>query len=72
MPKDDESGLVEPDITINGYPLTFAECMSVRVAIGSYRMLLSSPEVRKQLGNLAVNYEFHLANVERVFLNQRR
>jgi len=31
--KDEASGWVEPDITINGRLLSFAEAMSVRVAI---------------------------------------
>jgi hypothetical protein len=64
MPKDDESGWVEPDIIINGRALTFAECMSVRVAVSSFRMSLTSPVIRSGLGQLADNYDHHLANVE--------
>lgn len=67
MPIDRESGMVEPDITINGLPLSFAECMAVRVAISSFRMQLSSVSVRAQLGQqLAHNYDVHLSSVEQV------
>lgn len=68
MPKDDESGLVEPDIIINGRALTFAECMSVRVAVGSFRISLSAESMRNALGQLARNYDHHLANVEQTML----
>jgi len=66
--KDEASGWVEPDITINGRTLSFAEAMAVRVAIGSFRISLSDPEMRRQLGPLATNYDHHLAAVEYTML----
>lgn len=69
MPTDNESGLVEPDIIVNGRALTFAECMAVRVAVGNFRIWLSDPEMRAGLGEpLAGNYDHHLANVEQTML----
>lgn len=64
MPTDKDSGLVEPDIVVNGRALTFAECMSVRVAVSSFRLSLTSKAMRKGLGELADNYDHHLARVE--------
>ena len=64
MPIDEESGWVEPDIIVNGRALTFAECMSVRVADSSMRISLAAPTLRAGLGELAANYDHHLANVE--------
>jgi hypothetical protein len=67
MPKDESSGMIEPNIVVNGRALTFAECMSVRVAIGSFRLYVRSND--QLLGKpLAAGYDFHLANVERAML----
>jgi len=72
MPKDEESGWVEPDIIVNGRALTFAECMAVRVAVSSFRMGLTSPAMRKGLGvGLADGYDHHLACVELLMLVPR-
>jgi hypothetical protein len=69
MPTDKESGMVEPDIMINGRALTFAECMTVRVAIGSFRLGLRSAAGRHGIGQeLAENYDHHAANVEQAML----
>jgi hypothetical protein len=69
MPTAAESGLIEPDIIVNGRALTFAECMAVRVAIGSFRLSLTSPSLREGIGEgLASNYDHHLANVEQTML----
>lgn len=70
MPTHD--GLTEPDIIINGRPLTFPECMSVRVAVGSMRIALSEPTYREGIGEpLAGNYDRHLATVEQAMLRGR-
>lgn len=70
MPIDEDSGWVEPDIVINGRPLTFVECMAVRVAIGSFRLTLTAPKFRAGLGeSLAAGYDRHLAQVEQTMLN---
>jgi hypothetical protein len=72
MPTDPDSGMVEPDIVVNGYALTFAEAMSVRVAVSSMRISLTDPEHRAGIGErLAGNYDHHLANVERMMLAKR-
>lgn len=68
MPRDEETGLVEPDIVVNGKPLTFQQAMSLRVAVGGYRMLLDTPSMREHLGMLAESYVAHLVIVERLML----
>ncbi len=73
MPTDKESGMVEPDIIINGRALTFAECMSLRVAVSSFRIGLSAPSMRAGLGEgLAGGYDYHLARVEETMLRGGR
>lgn len=52
------NGLYEADVTINGERLTFAQSMTLRVAIGSFLMSLGDHEMRKALGpELARGYE---------------
>lgn len=64
MPRDPDSGLTEPDIVINGRALTFAECMTVRVALSNFRIWLSDPESRAGIGEpLAGNYARHASTV---------
>lgn len=73
MPQDKDSGLVEPDIVINGRALSFAECMAVRVAVTSFRISLTAPSMRAGLGEgLAAGYDFHLAMAEQAMLAGRR
>jgi hypothetical protein len=67
--KDELTGWVEADITINGHALSFPESMSVRVAIGSFRMWLSDVRNRAGVGeSLAAGYDRHLAAVERALM----
>ncbi len=71
MPIDPDSGWVEPDIVINGRALTFAECMSLRVAVSNFRMSLSAPMMRAGLGErLAEGYDHHLAAIEQTMLTR--
>jgi len=73
MPKDESTGLVEPDLIVNGRALTFAECMSVRVAVGNMRIMLQDAEHRRGIGEqLATNYDHHLARVEQTMLTTSR
>jgi len=66
MPMDRESCWVEPDITINGCALTFAECMAVRVAVSSFRLSLTAEAMRIGLGEaLSDGYDRQLVSVER-------
>jgi len=62
MPKHEETGMVEADITINGAALSFAESMAVRVAISSFRMSL--PHMASALGPIADNYDRLLRSIE--------
>ena len=65
MVSDNDTGWVEPDITVNGYALTFAQAMAVRVAVSSFRLFLGEPSHRRQLGEgLADGYDHHLVAVE--------
>lgn len=58
----------EPDIIINGVKLDFAQAMSVRVAVSSFRINLSDPEHREALGLIGDSYDKRLAEVERIML----
>jgi len=67
MIRDNETGWVEATIVINGQPLTFAQSMSVRVAVAAMIMHTSEDESRALLGvQLAENYRVHLVEVERL------
>ncbi len=69
MPIDPESGWVEPDIIINGQPLTFAECMALRVAVGNFRLQLCAVSMREGIGErLAAGSDHQLMIVERIML----
>src|SRR4030095_4541390 len=66
---DDTTGLIEADITINGRALTFGESMTLRVAIGSFRLSLRRTDMRSGLGpQLADHYDRHSAAIERAIL----
>lgn len=65
MPTDAETGWAEPDVIINGEPLTFGQCMTLRVAITSFRMGLSVPSMQQALGvDLAAAYDTQCAAIE--------
>jgi hypothetical protein len=66
---DETTGLIEADITINGRALTFGESMTLRVAIGSFRLSLRRTDMRSGLGpQLADHYDRHSAAIERAIL----
>lgn len=44
MPKYKATGWREPDITINGTPLSFGQAMALRVAASAYLMEMSNPD----------------------------
>lgn len=56
MIKDEETGWVEPSITINGQPLSFAEAMTVRVAIATMQLQMSDPATQALVGKVAAGY----------------
>jgi len=65
MITDKETGWVEPTIIINGQQLTFAQAMSVRVAINSFRMFVCDPDNADNIGlKLAQGYDEQLQEVE--------
>jgi hypothetical protein len=69
MPTDEMTGLVEPNITVNGRALSFAESMTVRVALSSFRISLSDAAMRQGIGErLATNYDTHASRVEQLML----
>jgi hypothetical protein len=69
MPRNSSTGWVEPEIIVNGRALTFAEAMTVRVAVSTFRINLSDAAIRKGIGEpLATNYDTHAARVEQLML----
>ena len=73
MPIDADTGWEEPDIIINGRPLLFAECMTLRVALATFILWLDEPAHRAGLGeSLSQGYERHAAAIERTMQLKRR
>jgi len=69
--KDATTGWTEADIVINGHKLTFAESMTLRVAIGSFRIGLSDKHMREGIGEmLAHNYDKLAATIEKMLLDK--
>jgi hypothetical protein len=58
----------EADITINGYNLTSGQSMAVRVAISSMLMDLSEPEYMKEMGEIGLNYQERLSEVQSIIV----
>ena len=66
MIHDSETGWVEPTITINGRELTFAQAMTLRVAVGHFGMFLADGAIRRSIGDrLADGYRANLGEIER-------
>lgn len=66
MIRDDETGWIEPTITINGRELSFAQAMTLRVAVGHFGMFLADGNIRRSIGDrLAEGYQANLAEIER-------
>jgi hypothetical protein len=69
--KHPENGWVEADITINGTKLTFAQAMTVRVALSSFAMQLTDPTWQRDLGTIATGYRAQLDALHSlIFKNQ--
>jgi hypothetical protein len=66
--KNDETGWIEADVIINDMRLSFAEAMTLRVAISSFRMFVNNPEARRGLGPVAEGYETHLQTIESMLM----
>jgi hypothetical protein len=58
-----QSGWTEADITINGHMLTFAESMTVRVALTSFQMFVAEASNREALGAVATGYQAQLRSI---------
>jgi hypothetical protein len=68
---DPETGWREATITINGRVLSFAQALSVRVAVSSFRLELADPAFAAGLGpELAANYDAHLQTVEALLIGK--
>jgi hypothetical protein len=64
MPIDKETGWTEPDIIINGHTLSFAECMTIRVALSQFQMFMSNMTNAINVGErLAEGYNYHVTNI---------
>lgn len=61
---DKTTGWVEADITINGKTLSFAESMTLRVAITSFLMQVVSKENARLLGPISGGYRENLMTIE--------
>jgi hypothetical protein len=73
MLEDSDTGLREPTITIEGEVLTFAEAMTLRVAIGMFCIQLADPDFRRGLGEvLAGHYARHAHAIEHLCIWHRR
>ena len=70
---DDATGWTEPTILVNGHTLSFAQAMSVRVAVSSFRLQLGDPAFQAGVGkHLARNYDAHLNAVERMTMTDQQ
>ena len=63
----------EADITISGIPLTFAQSMTLRVAIGQFLLTLSDEGFGKELGTeLRDNYVARGREIESLIMKTAR
>jgi hypothetical protein len=63
--KSSNGAMTEPDITINGEPLTFAQAMTLRVALTSFHMYLAAEGTPTELGeSLTAGYRARASEVE--------
>jgi hypothetical protein len=70
MPEMD--GMVEPEITINGASLNFAQAMTVRVALESFAMWIAELPDKERTGVME-NYQARMVEIRGyIFANQPR
>lgn len=62
----------EAKIVIEGTELTFAQSMTVRVAIGAFQRILSDEEYRKALGEIGDNYQARLVEIQNLIMKGAR
>lgn len=63
MIKDETTGWVEATIVINGKQLSFAEAMTVRVAVNMFQMQLSDDDFKSSMGAVGAGYSQNLQSV---------
>jgi hypothetical protein len=68
MIRDPDTGWIEASVTINGRMLSFAEAVSLRVAVSAFRIQLEDPAFREGLGPIAASYDAHLARIEQLMI----
>lgn len=61
---DKQTGWVEAEVIINGVQLTFAESLTLRVAVTSFLMQVSTPETTALLGPVSAGYRTNLMSIE--------
>lgn len=62
----------EADITINGEALTFAQSMTVRMAVSTFLLHLRDEDFAKSLGRVGDNYRDRLREVEALIMRSAR
>ena len=69
MPKVTVDGktMIEPDITINGTALNFAQAMTVRVAIETFAMSAADPE----MGEIGQAYRARIEEIRQMMYKAR-
>lgn len=61
----------EPDITINGTPLTVAQAMTVRVAVGNFMIdLTQDDDFIRDVGEIAALYRERLKEINILMRNR--
>jgi len=68
--RDAATGMLEATIVINGRTLTFAESMTLRVAISNFLLMLGDQEFRNALGPIGEHYDHHLTQIEQYLRNK--
>jgi hypothetical protein len=65
---DESTGLNEPTVVIEGETLTFAEAMTLRVALSSFRLSMNAVTSAHALGEMAKHYDYHAQRVEALLI----
>ena len=68
-----EGMLTEPDIIVNGRRLSFAECMTIRVAVSCFQLQLTDSKYRAALGKaLSDGYDHQLQQIQLAMFSPRK
>jgi hypothetical protein len=65
---EDEMRISEPHIIINGQPLTIAQAMTVRVAIGEFLLTLQDEDFMRDLGPIGPHYKERLIEIAKLMV----